>query len=122
MIKQEKRKYRKNRTRQLPDPLSQYLNKVSIESVIKQEVQEKQDREGKPFDITWNFSSDSTPALEDSLHEKELSPKDLLHLRGECEPCAYLLSEQMAAELVLIVNSAISAQRVRQDLVTCVPC
>jgi len=53
------------------------------------EVKVKQSKEGKPVDITWNFSSASTTAAEDSLDEKELSPNELLHRRGECKPCAY---------------------------------
>lgn len=53
------------------------------------EVKVTQGRERKPVNITWNFSSDSTAALEDSVDEKELSPNEVLHRRGECQPCAY---------------------------------
>jgi len=62
---------------------------IGARAIFLLEVKVTQGKHGKPVHITWTFSADSKAALENSVEEKELSPEELLHRRGECQPCAY---------------------------------
>jgi hypothetical protein len=74
-------------------PVKQFIPNLPIDvpATFTLEVTEKQTN-GKPTWIQWDFGvahAEAVPEIYLVSQEEELSPMELLHRKGECQPCAY---------------------------------